>query len=101
MVDNIAKLPYNETEWRVRVSKKVIKQTKKLPEKVLQIFEALILDLMKTGPIQHEWPNYSKLTHKRFHCHLNYSYVAVWEIVDKEIRIMEVVYVGSRKDAPY
>jgi hypothetical protein len=37
----------------------------------------------------------------RYHCHLNYSFVVVWEVVDEKIRILEVTYVGSREDAPY
>ncbi len=59
------------------------------------------MDLAKIGPAQPEWANYSKLTNGRYHCHLNYSFVAVWEVIDSEIRIMEVTYVGSREDAPY
>lgn len=87
--------------WTVHVSKKAAKRAKKLPRPISQLFEALLLDLMKTGPIQHEWANYSKLTYGRFHCHLNYSYVAVWEVVNNEIKVLEVTYVGSREDAPY
>lgn len=72
-----------------------------MPSDVQTLFRALLIDLENTGPIQNEWPNYSKLTHGRSHCHLNYRFVAVWEVVDKEIRILEVTYVGSRKGAPY
>ena len=87
--------------WEVNVSNKATKRAKKLPQKVANLFEALLLDLATTGPIQHEWPNYSKLTQGRYHCHLNYSFVAVWVVLDNEIRILEVTYVGSREDAPY
>lgn len=87
--------------WEVNVSKQATKRAKKLPQKVKNLFEALLLDLIKIGPIQYEWPNYSKLTQGRYHCHLNYSFVAVWEVTDNEIRILEVTYVGSREDAPY
>lgn len=87
--------------WQVNVAKKAAKRARKLPTPVLQLFEALLLDLKKIGPVQPEWPNYSKLTHGQYHCHLNYSYVAVWEVTNKEIRILEVTYVGSREDAPY
>jgi len=78
-----------------------VKQTIGLPKNVLENLEELVLDLVKLGPIQNEWHNFSKLTRERFHCHLNYRYVAIWEILDKEIRIMEVTYVGSREGAPY
>ncbi len=95
-------MPYClEEKWKVNVAKKAAKRAHKLPANVRDLFEALLLDLSKMGPIQHEWPNYSKLTHGRYHCHLNYSFVAVWEVTDKEIRILEVIYVGSREDAPY
>lgn len=102
MVDNIAKIPYKkDSEWKVLVSKKALKQTIGLPKNVLEFLQELLLDLAKIGPVQNEWHNFSKLTHGRFHCHLNYRYVAIWEILDKEIRIMEVTYVGSREGAPY
>ncbi len=88
-------------DWKVRVHKKAAKRAEKMPLNVRVIFGALIRDLVQYGPAQPEWPNYSKLTHARFHCHLNYSYAAVWEVVDNEVRILEVTYVGSREDAPY
>lgn len=27
--------------------------------------------------------------------------VAAWEVIDNEVRILEIIYVGSREDAPY
>lgn len=72
-----------------------------MPGKIKALFDALMRDLKLTGPIQYEWHNYSKLTHNRFHCHLDRNYVAVWEVVDNEVRILEITYVGSREDAPY
>jgi len=102
MVDNIAKIPYNLNKvWKVLISTKIVKRSKKLPKEVMRILEELLLDLEKIGPIQHEWLNYSKLTNGRYHCHLNYRYVAVWDVIDNEIRILEVTYVGSREGAPY
>lgn len=85
----------------MNLSKKAAKRARKLPRPVLELFEALLLDLSKIGPNQHEWPNYSKLSHGHYHCHLNYSFVAVWEVIDNRIPILEVTYVGSREDAPY
>jgi mRNA-degrading endonuclease RelE of RelBE toxin-antitoxin system len=87
--------------WAVRIHNKAVKRAKKLPGNVQTLFEALVRDLMLNGPIQHEWANYSKLTHGHYHCHLNRSYVAVWEVVDNQVKILEVTYVGSREDAPY
>lgn len=88
-------------EWAVQVTKKASKRASKMPLNAQILFRALVIDLESTGPIQYEWPNYSKLTHGRYHCHLNYSFVAVWEVIDNEVRILEITYVGSRKDAPY
>ncbi len=48
-----------------------------------------------------EWNNYSKLGQGQHHCHLTRSYVACWKEVDKEIKILEIYYVGSRENAPY
>jgi hypothetical protein len=50
--------------------------------------------------------NYSKLKQKGsnvFHCHLKWSYVAVWEYKNNEIVVKEITisYVGSRENAPY
>ena len=87
--------------WTVRIHKKAEKRAKKLPANVQVLWSALIRDLKLVGPVQYEWPNYSKLPHGRFHCHLNRNYVAVWEMVDNQVRILEVTYVGSREDAPY
>ena len=95
-------MPYHLTvSWKVNVSKTAVKHAKKLPKKVRDLFEALLLDLTKLGPNQREWANYSKLGYDRYHCHLNYSFVAVWKVMDNEIQILEVTYVGSREDAPY
>jgi hypothetical protein len=102
MVDNIAKMPYfGNRILVVRIAKRVQRRVSKLPKPVHQLFEALVLDLMKLGPIQFDWPNYSKLGDDGFHCHLNYRFVVVWVVVNKEIRILEVTYAGSRENAPY
>lgn len=87
--------------WTVRVNKKAAKRAKTMPKNTQSIFDALVRDLMITGPVQTEWPNYSKLPGGRHHCHLTYSFVVVWEVVENELRILEVLYVGSREDAPY
>lgn len=73
----------------------------KLPKNVQRDLEALIADLRAAGPVRGDWPNYSKLGGNRHHCHLSYSYVVVWEVMENELRIIEVTYVGSRENAPY
>lgn len=87
--------------WTVKTKKKVAKSLQKLPKNVREDLQALVADIMKSGPVRGDWPNYSKLADGSHHCHLNYSYVAVWIVVDNEIRIVEVTYVGSRENAPY
>jgi mRNA-degrading endonuclease RelE of RelBE toxin-antitoxin system len=91
-------------EWTVTLSKKARKNIRLLPKRVRKTLAYLIRELELTGPIKGNWPNYSKLGRARHHCHLkkgNLTYVAVWEVKDRKIRIVEVVYVGSREKAPY
>lgn len=87
--------------WDVNIKKKVVKGLKKLPKNVQEALESLVVDLQDEGPIRSDWPNYSKLSDGSHHCHLNYSYVAIWVEEDKKLKIIEVTYVGSRENAPY
>ncbi len=87
--------------WTIKVKKKVAKSIQKLPKNIKEEFQALAADIEASGPVRGDWPNYSKLSGNTHHCHLNYSYVAVWEVIANEIRIVEVTYVGSRENAPY
>lgn len=87
--------------WAVNIPKKVKKSLKKLPKNVQEALESLIVDLQDGGPVRGDWPNYSKLVNGAHHCHLNYSYVAVWFEEDKQLNLIEVTYVGSRENAPY
>lgn len=62
------------------------------------------IDLEENGPVRGKWSNYGKLTGRRHHCHLKKGkpcYVAVWEVADKEIKLIEVVYAGTHEGAPY
>jgi hypothetical protein len=62
---------------------------------------ALLLDdLKENGPIQPDWPNYSKLSEDKYHCHLSYKWVACWTNKNGSIEI-EVYYAGTRENAPY
>jgi mRNA-degrading endonuclease RelE of RelBE toxin-antitoxin system len=91
-------------QWNVNLSKKAVKQLKKLPENVKTSLIALIRDIQESGPVRGNWPNYSRLGPKRHHCHLKKgktTYVAIWQVVDKEIHIVEVSYVGTHEKAPY
>ena len=99
--------------WEVTTKKKVKKNMKKLPPEIQVIALALTKDLVRKGVNPGKrWKNYSKLGGKKHHCHLTYSYVACWEETGKkivgneknekkEIKLMEIYYVGSRESAPY
>ena len=98
----MSKIEYSESkDWDLRIHRQFVKRLSALPNRVNELFRELTRDLEVVGPIQHEWPNYSKLSDRRYHCHLNYRYVAVWESVDDRLRVLEVNYVGSRENAPY
>ena len=84
----------------VRIKKKVARGLTKLPSDVRKLLFLLIADLQADGPIQKTWRNFSALGGERFHCHLNYRYVACWTCRRNEI-LIEVYYVGSREKAPY
>lgn len=86
--------------WKVSVKKKQLKKLNKLPSKVQDLFVFLQQDLKFGGPEQPSWKNYSKLEKNKYHCHLNYRYVACWT-AEKETITIEVYYVGSREKAPY
>jgi hypothetical protein len=86
--------------YTVRVKKAVIKQLRKCPEVIQILFDDLVEDLERKGPIQPEWPNYSGLSKNRYHCHLKHSWVACWYCEKDSIEI-EVYYAGSRESAPY
>jgi hypothetical protein len=80
-----------------------------LPEDVKLVCQLLVEELKDKGPYPGEgWPNYGKLRGKKSedkrHCHLmkgKPTYVSCWEVVDKQIRLMEVYYVGTHEKTPY
>ncbi len=86
--------------YEVLVKKKAVKNIKKAPLNVQVLFEKLLNDLKHNGAVQSDWANYSKLGKNKYHCHLNYSYIACWSCENNSIKI-EVYYAGSRENAPY
>jgi len=91
-------------QWTVKLSNKAGKQKAKLSKPLRQILYTLIGDIEKSGPVRGDWPNYGKLSNGKHHCHLkkgNPTYVAVWIVEDKKIKLVEVVYVGTHEKAPY
>lgn len=86
------------------IKKKTQKDIKKLPEKIVKTLKFLIREIEVAGPVRGNWPNYSKLSSTRHHCHLkkgNPTYVAVWEVRGHDINLVEVIYAGSHEKAPY
>lgn len=90
--------------WTVSVKKKVRKQAAKLPAGIRKILLRLLAEIETYGPYRNNWQNYGPLGGNRYHCHLKKgkpTYVAVWEIIDKDVRLVEVSYVGTHERAPY
>ena len=90
--------------WTVTISKKVSKAIPKLPKSVQQSLFLLLGEIECSGPVRGNWKNYSRLGKDRHHCHLKKgkpTYVAVWETNDKQIKLVEVTYVGTHEKAPY
>lgn len=91
--------------WDVRITKKCEKSFNRLPTKIKNLFLTLLRDLIESGPTV-KWPNYGKIKGAKstYHCHIKKgkpTYVVVWEVKDKQIQLMEVIYVGTHEKAPY
>jgi mRNA-degrading endonuclease RelE of RelBE toxin-antitoxin system len=89
--------------WMVNFSGKVLKQKAKLPEKIRELLFQLAKDIEASAPVRGDWPNYSKLSGNRHHCHLKKgrpTYVAVWT-EDRETVSVEIIYAGTHEKAPY
>ena len=91
-------------KWTVKEKRSLSKKVRNLPVKVQNLLIALKMDLEENGPVRGNWPNYGKLSGTRHHCHLKKgkpTYVAVWEVVNQEVKLIEVVYEGTHEKAPY
>jgi mRNA-degrading endonuclease RelE of RelBE toxin-antitoxin system len=86
--------------YQVKIKRQVERKLNRLPLIVQKKFGRLVLDLRDKGPVQPDWPNFSKLEKNTYHCHLGYAWVACWQCEQNDI-IIEVYYVGSREKAPY
>ena len=90
--------------WYVIFKREVERGIKNLPERVRESLFTLLREIEVAGPVRGNWPNYGKLARNKHHCHLKKgrpTYVAVWEVIDKEIKLVEVSYVGTHGRAPY
>ena len=91
--------------WEVRLTGRTYKNLRRLPQGIAEIFQILLAEIKLSGPIRSRWPNYGRLQQKDcFHCHLQRgkpTWVAVWRVIDKGARIVEVTYVGTHEKAHY
>lgn len=93
--------------WRVDLTKRAGKQLDGLPKAIQQRFDLLAKEMEVSGPLRSNWPNFSPLkgqAGQRYHCHIKKgrpTYVVCWEVVSKEIKIIEVYYVGTHEKVPY
>ena len=90
--------------WKVWLTASVRQRLKKLPKSIDEIFQLLLAELGLSGPVQKDWPHYGKLQEDCYHCHLQRgkpTYVAVWRVLSKKAKVLEVTYVGSHEKAHY
>lgn len=90
--------------WTVTLNRRAEKQVSRLPLNVRQRLYYLLAEIEQSGPVRGNWPNYGKLEKDVHHCHIkkgNPCYVAVWEVRDRTIRLIEVTYAGTHEKAPY
>lgn len=90
--------------WTVKIMRRALKQIDRLPVNVRENLTDLIRDMELHGPVRGNWPNYSRLSENRHHCHIKKgqpTYVTIWEVTDKRIKLIEVTYAGTHEKAPY
>jgi hypothetical protein len=100
-------------DWEVELSREAKKQYKKLAASglkkpsIIDVIDALVLDLEIRGPVLNDWPHYGIIQKNKrefyYHCHLRQgrpTYVACWK-ANTMAKKIEVFYVGSHEDAPY
>ncbi|RUQ94603.1 type II toxin-antitoxin system RelE family toxin [Legionella septentrionalis] len=94
--------------WTIKITSKAAKQVNKLPKSVKATLLLLLRDIERNGPATGSgWKNYGKfkgMIGDKRHCHLTKgkpTYVCCWEVVDKQIKLIEVYYVGTHEKAPY
>jgi hypothetical protein len=95
-----------ERSWQVNFGGKAQKQVFKLPADIRDIVFYLKYRLEQGGPEQLDWRNYGMIVGARdvHHCHLNNNrprYVAVWKVVSREKRIIEIRYIGPHGSVDY
>lgn len=105
------RFPYTPGRYKVRhdmdsrhSSSSAKGHTRKQPGPAQKSPIALMRPIETAEPIRGDWPNYGKLGADIHHCHLKKgspTYVAVWEIRNREINLVEITYAGTHEKAPY
>jgi len=91
-------------KWTVTFNRAAAKQAGKLPGTILTLLKALVIEIGSNGPVRGNWKNYSVLSNGDHHCHLKKgkpTYVVVWRVTEKSIKLVEIRYVGTHEKAPY
>jgi len=92
--------------WTVKLTKTTVKNIRKLPEDIRVRLHFLVQEIQQLGPARTNRINYSKIIGAEdcHHCHLKKgspTYVAVWKVVDKKNKTIEVKYAGTHEKADY
>lgn len=85
--------------YKVCLSCKARRMVRRLPCHVQSKLERLVFDLGEKGPIQRGWRNFSVFYRGNYHCHLDRDWTVFWRF-DKDSRVIEIYYAGSRESAP-
>jgi mRNA-degrading endonuclease RelE of RelBE toxin-antitoxin system len=104
IVDNIPKIDIFIMAWKVLLTVKARKRLKRLPKGVDETLQLLLAEMRLCGPLRADWPSYGKLQEDCHHCHLQKgrpTYVAVWRVINKKDKVIEVTYVVSHEKARY
>ena len=93
--------------WTVIFSRKADKQIAKLPPDIAETLFLLRKDLEIRGPAVSSWPHFGKIVGSKsghYHCHINRghpTYVVVWQIVNRTIRVLEIQFIGTHEKVDY
>ena len=88
----------------MKIMRRALKQVDRLPVKVRESLADLIRDMEFHGPVRGNWPNYGRISENRHHCHIKKgqpTYVTIWEVTNKRIKLIVVTYAGTHEKAPY
>ncbi len=93
--------------WTVEFTSKAAKMTSKLPPRIQERLNALRKAIEIKGPVQPSMSHFGKLSgwaDETYHCHINKirpTYVVVWQVKNRTVCLVEVIYVGTHEKAPY